>query len=200
MFANLVLASASPRRHELLRQIGIRFEIVVSDVPEIHNYQELPQDYAVRNALQKATTAAKTLVSNPNTLVLGVDTIVLLTDNTILEKPKDKSHARTMLLSLNGNTHKVLSAFCILDANNLKSLDIQTVITEVTFINMSMSDIENYIDTPEPYDKSGGYSIQGMGSAFVQKIKGSYSNVVGLPLPEVIASLRQHYSFDLFKM
>ncbi len=175
---NVILASASPRRKELLSVIFDKFQIVVSDVEEnvpdgIKN--ENQPEYLAR---LKALDVAK---SNPDSLVIGADTSVLA-DGIILGKPKSKDEAYDMLKLLSGRSHKVITGCCI--CLNGKSHSF-SVTTYVNFYELSEGEINNYIDTLEPYDKAGGYGIQSKGGLFVKGIRGDYFNVVGLPVAEL---------------
>ncbi|MGL4723446.1 MAG: Maf family protein [Scandinavium sp.] len=174
----LYLASGSPRRQELLTQLGVRFERLLPGIEEQRKPQESAQHYVARLAREKAqagvTLAAKDLP------VLGSDTIVVL-NGEVQEKPRDAEHAATMLRQLSGQTHQVLTAVAL--ADRLQTIDC-LVTTEVTFRVLSEDDIVGYIASGEPMDKAGAYGIQGLGGCFVRKINGSYHGVVGLPLVE----------------
>ena len=174
----LYLASGSPRRQELLTQLGLTFERVVPGIEEQRRPQESAQQYVVRLAREKAQ-AGVTLA--PRDLpVLGADTIVIL-NGEVLEKPRDAAHAAVMLRMLSGNTHQVMTAVALADSQH--TLDC-LVVTEVTFRTLSDDDITHYVASGEPLDKAGAYGIQGLGGCFVRKINGSYHAVVGLPLVE----------------
>ncbi|UYU32323.1 Maf family protein [Siccibacter colletis] len=174
----LYLASGSPRRAELLTQLGIAFERVLTDVEELRQPQESAEAYVRRLARDKARAG---VANAPTDLpVLGADTIVIL-DGEVLEKPRDAHHAGEMLRRLSGNTHQVITAVAIADGTHL--LDC-LVVTEVTFRVLSEDDITRYVACGEPMDKAGAYGIQGLGGCFVRKINGSYHAVVGLPLVE----------------
>lgn len=174
----LYLASGSPRRAELLTQLGIAFERVLTDVEELRQPQESAEAYVRRLARDKARAG---VANAPTDLpVLGADTIVIL-DGEVLEKPRDAYHAGEMLRRLSGNTHQVMTAVAIADGTHL--LDC-LVVTEVTFRVLSEDDITRYVACGEPMDKAGAYGIQGLGGCFVRKINGSYHAVVGLPLVE----------------
>lgn len=177
----LYLASGSPRRQELLTQLGVSFERIVTGVDEIRLPGETAQQYVSRLARDKAT-AGVAMVSR-DLPVLGADTIVVL-NGEVLEKPQDQAHACAMLQLLSGKTHQVMTAVAIADSTNL--LDC-LVVTEVTFRPLSERDIAEYVASGEPMDKAGAYGIQGLGGRFVIKINGSYHAVVGLPLVETDA-------------
>jgi septum formation protein len=178
--ATLVLASASPRRRELLRTLGVEFIVTPSDVPEIPGADELPAAFAERVAREKAVAVAATVV---NAWVLGADTIVVV-DGRILGKPRDAADARAMLGQLSGRTHHVVTAVALVDPTQTVRASFHTT-TAVAFHNLSAEDVETYVASGEPFGKAGAYAIQGGAARFVAHLKGSYSNVVGLPLDEV---------------
>lgn len=180
----MVLASSSPRRRELLKQIGVRFTTDVADIDETPKADESPADYVARLALEKARTVA---ARHNGDVVLGSDTTVVL-HNRILGKPENNEDARQMLALLSGNSHQVMTAVALVRGSEEKT---ETVITDVRFCELSAEQIDEYIATGEPADKAGGYGIQGLGAVLVASINGSYSNVVGLPLTETAALLRQ---------
>lgn len=174
----IYLASGSPRRQELLTQLGVAFERIVPGVEEIRREQESAQDYVMRLARDKAR-AGVALVTR-DLPVLGADTIVIR-NGEVLEKPRDAAHAGAMLRQLSGQTHQVMTAVALADRQHV--LDC-LVVTEVTFRVLSEQDIATYVASGEPMDKAGAYGIQGLGGCFVRKINGSYHAVVGLPLVE----------------
>lgn len=174
----LYLASASPRRRELLALLDIPFERLVTDVEEQRQESETPAEYVQRLARDKAQAGVN--VAPENLPVLGADTIVVL-DGRVLEKPQDTQQAAEMLSALSGQQHQVMTAICFADRqHHLSSL----VVTDVTFRLLSTDDIQHYISSGEPMDKAGAYGIQGKGGCFVREIRGSYYAVVGLPLVE----------------
>lgn len=173
----LYLASKSPRRRELLTQIGVAFSIIDVDVPEERAPDETPLDYVSRLAADKARAGS---LLKPDAPVLGADTIVVL-DSTVLEKPANKTQAVNMLTSLSGQTHQVMTAVSICRGTEQKTLCSRT---DVRFRTVSSAEAERYWNSGEPQDKAGGYGIQGFGGVFVEEIRGSYSAVVGLPLFE----------------
>ena len=175
---SLYLASGSPRRQELLTQLGISFEKVVPGIEEQRRPQESAQQYVVRLAREKAQ--AGVALAPRDLPVLGADTIVIL-NGEVLEKPRDGGHAAEMLRMLSGKTHQVMTAVALADKR--QTLDC-LVVTEVTFRVLSGQDIADYVASGEPLDKAGAYGIQGLGGCFVRKINGSYHAVVGLPLVE----------------
>jgi septum formation protein len=182
----VVLASRSPRRRELLERASLRFEIQVRDVDETPEPGESPVQLAVRLAKAKAEAVAADLDSDA--LVLGADTIVVLGE-TILGKPTDDEDAARMLRMLSGNCHEVITAFAITVAPAAQLWSTRSVHTKVYFRDLTEAVIERYVATGEPLDKAGGYGIQGLGVQLVARTEGSYSNVVGLPLVEVLECL-----------
>lgn len=178
----LVLASASPRRAELLGQLGLRFEVVPADVDESVHPGEDPVAYVRRVARDKAWAVA---LRDPEAVVLAADTTVDL-DGWILGKPDDDDHAREMLRALSGRTHRVHT--CVVVQRGAVIHD-DVVTTLVTFAPITDEALEWYLNTGEPLDKAGAYAIQGAGSVFVEQIRGSSSNVVGLPLTQTAALL-----------
>lgn len=188
----ILLASASPRRRELLSQIGVQHEVLLVDVDEAPRAGESAEILVQRLALEKA--AAGFLHQNyvPPLPALGADTIVLLGDK-IINKPVDKADGIAMLKSLSGETHQVFTAVALVDAQ--KSLCLVNR-SKVTFRKLTDADIENYWNTGEPLGKAGGYGIQGMAAQFISKIEGSYTGVMGLPLYET-AELLKDFGVDL---
>lgn len=175
---SLYLASGSPRRQELLTQLGIAFERIVTGIEEKRAEGESAQQYVSRLAREKAQAGVAQV---PRDLpVLGADTIVIL-NGEVLEKPHDSEHAFKMLRKLSGQTHQVMTAVALADSQHV--LDC-LVVTDVTFRVLTDEDIAGYIASGEPMDKAGAYGIQGLGGCFVRKINGSYHAVVGLPLVE----------------
>lgn len=180
----IILASASPRRKELLKQAKIDFSVVISDVDEDSIPHCLPQDYVRQLARLKADSVS---TLHPGKWVLAADTIVAL-DDRILEKPGSRHQAVDMLTLLSDRTHEVYTGFC-LACSRTRQVHQQEVITSVRFKPLPAAEINLYIDTKEPFDKAGGYGIQGMGAFLVKSISGSYTNVVGLPVCEVLEAL-----------
>ena len=182
----LILASKSPRRKELLACAGISFSIVHSTFDESSIPLSSPETYVKRIAEGKAKEVS---LLHPDNWVLGADTIVLI-DNKILEKPKSEAEAFKMLKLLSGNVHEVLTGYFICCKMKSHSFSETIITTEVIFKDLDDEEIQWYIQTKEPFGKAGAYAIQGLGSRFVKSIKGSYSNVVGLPVYEVVEFLR----------
>ena len=180
----LILASASPRRKELLEKAGYTFEIIVSDADETLPDGITPEEAVRLNARRKAQAVSDL---HPGAVVLGCDTVVAI-DGAILGKPTDEADAQAMLHRLSGNTHTVYSGVCITDGT---STEVFAVATDVTFYPLSDATIDAYVATKEPMDKAGAYGIQGFGGVLVKEIRGDYSNVVGLPLSESARVLAQ---------
>jgi septum formation protein len=186
-FGRLILASASPRRKTLLHGLGLDFEIMESRVEESPGAGDPPREFVQRAASDKASDISS---RNPACWVLGADTVVVHGDR-ILGKPKNSEEALSVLLTLAGRKHQVHTGFCLKNANEKVAVS-RVVTTEVSFFNFSPEIAAAYVATGEPLDKAGAYGIQGSGGFLVEKIDGSYSNVVGLPLCEVIKELL-HY-------
>lgn len=180
----LILASGSPRRQDFFHGLGLAFRVHVADVDESLNPGEKPEAFVLRLAEEKARTVAE---SAPDSWVVAADTVVDI-DDTILGKPDDKAHALEMLKRLSGNWHEVWTGFCIVHREGKVCLK-KAIRTAVRFAQFSDEVLAAYAATGEPLDKAGAYGIQGIGSFLVAEIKGSYSNVVGLPMAEVIAEL-----------
>ncbi|HJY84013.1 MAG TPA: Maf family protein [Candidatus Binatia bacterium] len=180
----LILASASPRRRELLQKIGVAFAVVPSDTREAVQPGELPQEYALRVASEKVLDVAR---KQPGAWVLGADTIVEI-DGEVFGKPRDAADGQRMLHQLSGRAHRVVTAFVLCDGKGQVRAR-QVVTSRVTFKPLSDAQIREYLATGEPFDKAGAYAVQGLGAALVQCVEGSYTNVVGLPMDEVQAAL-----------
>lgn len=185
MSPSLYLASASPRRRELLSQLEVPFELILPEVEEQRQPSETAADYVQRLARDKAIAGAA-MAPEPLPVLAG-DTIVVL-DGDVLEKPTDKADGLAMLRRLSGRSHQVMTAMALARQGNI---EVVLVTTEVSFRSLSDTDVERYWASGEPTDKAGGYGIQGLGGRFVARINGSYSAVVGLPLVETEALLRR---------
>lgn len=183
---NLILASASPRRRELLSSLGLDFEVITSDVEELLAEGETPHDYVSRLAHAKARAVAS---GHEDRWVIAADTVVNL-DKKILEKPRDEKEAASMLALIAGRTHRVFTGLTLM---NLQRPFEQTLveITEVTISRLSRQQIDWYVKTGEPLDKAGSYAVQGLGAMFIESIRGNYTNVVGLPLSTLVAMMRK---------
>ncbi|NVN82789.1 MULTISPECIES: nucleoside triphosphate pyrophosphatase [unclassified Vibrio] len=208
---HLVLASGSPRRKELLSQLGYEFSVLVTDVEECKHAQETAEEYVKRLSLDKALAALSLLATNPSekqhvasgsdtvvvrsdaisldseTVVLGSDTVVV-SQGQVLEKPADFSDSKRMLTQLANERHQVMTAVSVVSEEKQKT---EIVITDVWFKPLSEKEIEQYWQTGEPCDKAGSYGIQGLGGRFVTRIEGSYYAVVGLPLFETDQLLQE---------
>jgi septum formation protein len=178
----LVLASRSPRRSELLRNAGIPFVVSAADVDETVRNGEIPEEYALRVAEEKANA----VVAAPGDIVVGADTVVVI-DGRILGKPADSEDAVRMLGLLQDRKHDVITAICIRKFNQVVR---DWAATKVWFAAMSDDQIRDYVASGEPMDKAGAYAIQGLASKFIERIDGSYSNVVGLPVALLYKHLR----------
>jgi septum formation protein len=178
----LVLASASPRRSELLRQFGVPFDIRPADIDETVRPDEDPVRYVRRLSIEKAAAVVR-----PADIVIAADTTVEI-DGQILGKPADDTEARRMLTLLSAATHRVHTGVTIRLGDDELS---HCVTTEVTFVDLSPAAVDWYVSTGESFDKAGGYALQGVGGVLVAQICGSVSNVIGLPLAETVALLHQ---------
>ncbi len=182
----LVLGSASPRRREILTQLGLAFDVVVPRVDETPDPGELPMKYLQRIVLAKLVDVMRQV--DPGVLVLTADTEVLL-DGTVMGKPRSDDEARAMLERLSGRKHEVATVFALRIAGQ-KHNHIERVVTRVTFREIAPDEIDRYVESGESRDKAGAYGIQGRGAMLVSHIDGSYANVVGLPACEVWVALR----------
>jgi nucleoside triphosphate pyrophosphatase len=173
----LILASASPRRSELLQQLGMPFQVIIGDAPEVQPEHLTPHEIAQVNAYRKARVVAKKFA---DALVLGADTLVCL-GTELFGKPANQADAQRTLEALQGKDHEVVTGVCLihLRAHRQKTF---AVSTRVTFRKLAPSDIQNYLAKIDPRDKAGGYAIQEHGHLIVENLEGSYSNVVGFPL------------------
>ncbi len=180
----LILASRSPRRRNLLAQAGIDFSVIPSSFDENSVKLSAPDVYVRQLAESKARDIS---AQYPVSWVIGADTIVFI-DDTILGKPASKSEARTMLKSLSGKTHQVLTGYCVCCQGSDRFFS-DAVKTDVRFKKLTEKEIDWYINSGEPFGKAGAYAIQGIGAFLVKRIDGSYTNVVGLPICEVVELL-----------
>ena len=181
-FPSIILASASPRRAELLRTAGINFTVRVADIDEEQLPDESPRDYVLRLSREKALAVAQ-----PTEIVLGADTTVVIGNETA-GKPLDVADAKRLLSLLSGNWHEVLTGVSLVRDENVTS---EVAITRVKFSTMTETEINWYATSGEPDDKAGAYAIQGLAARFIERIEGSYSNVVGLPLETVYRMMKQ---------
>lgn len=184
----IILASQSPRRKYLLEQAGIQFDVIPADIEEKPFENESPDDYVKRLSREKAVHVAQ---HHPDTWVIGADTVVVIGD-ALLEKPGSIDEARQMLERLSDSTHTVHTGYtlCTVFSNGQPVRSVtRSVKTDVLFKKLTAKEIEWYIGTDEPFDKAGAYAIQGLGTFLVKSVHGSYTNVVGLPVCEVIEDL-----------
>ena len=182
----LVLASASPRRAEMLKLLGVDFDRLPGDIDETFLEGETPREHVLRLSEGKAALAAR---GRPDAWILGADTIVVVAGE-ILGKPGSPAEAKAMLEKLSGREHEVLTGFAII-RQDLGIRVHEVVRSTVLFREISGDEMAWYTGTSEPYDKAGAYAVQGMGACFVREIRGSFSNVVGLPLCEVFEALKR---------
>jgi septum formation protein len=175
---DIILASQSPRRFELLKMIGLDFKVRPSNVEEVNHHQLTPIAYTLKNAQKKGEAIAQ---KYPHSLVISADTIVVLKDK-ILEKPQSEVHA------ISGLTHEVITGFGLIVLSQKKSV-FHHEITKVTFRNLTQSEISAYIKTGEPFDKAGAYGAQGEGSLLIKRVDGCFFNIVGLPLSKFFTTL-----------
>jgi septum formation protein len=182
----LILASASPRRRELLASIGLEFDVLPSNVPEVHREGEAPEEYVARLSRDKAAALA---TAHPSRWVIAADTTVLLGDQ-LLEKPADAADAARMLGAIAGRTHIVYTGVTLENAER-DYRETRVAESEVRMLPLSAEEIEWYVRTGEPLDKAGAYAVQGIGAMFIESIHGSYTNVVGLPLATLFLMLRR---------
>jgi len=185
-FAHLqvVLASTSPRRKELLEQVGMQFTTVAIDIDESIVTGEIPSDYVVRLAQEKALAAVCNF--SEQTIIIAADTTVTI-DGYILGKPANRNDAFAMWSLLSGRTHQVMTGVAVAFLGGIKTTVVQT---DVEFLPLTYEQMQNYWDSGEPIGKAGGYAIQGLGAVFIPRIHGSYSNVVGLPLVETVELIK----------
>ena len=185
MITEIILASASPRREQLLKQIGVSFRVIPSEADESNTAVLRPAEYVKQCALAKAKVVASRV--SPADIVIGADTVVALGE-VVFGKPSDDADAARMLRQLSGRTHSVWSGLAVLAPQNRY---VTAVETKVTLAELSTHQIERYVASGEPMDKAGAYAIQGLGAVFVKRIDGCYYNVVGLPLQVLSGQLNQ---------
>ncbi|WP_042275721.1 Maf family protein [[Clostridium] dakarense] len=190
---NIILASASPRRKEILGNTKVKFDVIKSEIDEVILKDEAPTQAVMRLAFEKCMDIAS---KNKNSLVIGADTIVVL-DNAILGKPKDKEDAINMIKKLSGKVHQVITGISLIRLDADKKI-IDYVVSNVKFKDLSHEDIMDYIQTNESLDKAGAYGIQGYGALLVEEIQGDYFNIVGLPISRLSDLLKKHFSINLF--
>jgi septum formation protein len=191
----IILASASPRRKELLTRIGLEIAVIPADIDETVLPDERPEAHVERLSLAKARAIAGRSDVGGRWFI-GSDTVVVR-DDVILGKPADTADAAVMLRSLAGRSHRVVSGYAVVDREQ-NSFEAAAIVTRVTFRELTDAEIAGYIATGEPPDKAGAYGIQGIGASLVRSIDGSYTNVVGLPLCEVVETLERMGAATLF--
>lgn len=182
----IILASASPRRKELLKRIGLKFKVDPSNYEENISSELEPHELAKSLSLEKAKLVAK---KHMNALVIAADTFIVF-EGKILGKPRTETEAKEMLETISGRQHSVITGFTIIDTENNKALS-KAVETKVYIRKLSSNEIDAYVESKEPLDKAGAYAIQGLGSVIVEKIEGDYFNVIGLPLSALTESLKE---------
>ena len=189
----IILASASPRRKEILQNTKLKFEVQKSEIEEAVFEEESPESMVVRLAYEKAFDVAQ---KNREKLVIGADTIVVLGDE-VLGKPKDEEEAFDMIQKLSNKTHRVITGISLI--NLKKGIVVNDYqVSYVTFKDLSEDSIKDYINTKESLDKAGGYGIQGYGALLVEAIQGDYFNIVGLPISKLSDLLKDHFDINLF--
>ena len=194
--SDFILASASPRRKELLERLGIDFEIIVSEANEGSIPKDIPVKLYVQElAMLKACAAARQVLKNKNARVIAADTVVTL-DGEVLGKPKDGEDAFNMLKSLSGRCHEVYTGICVMRMRDAKTV-CRAVKTDVRFKELTDEKVRAYIATGEPMDKAGAYGIQGIGAVLVDGIDGDYFNVVGLPLAALSDVLENEFDVEI---
>lgn len=190
---DIILASSSPRRKEILGNTNLKFKIIKSNIDEVILSKESPYQVVMRLAYEKSMDIA---YSNKDKLIIGADTVVCL-DDVILGKPKDELEAIEMIKKLSGKTHQVITGISLINLDANKKI-IDYVVSYVKFKKLSHEDIIDYIQTNESLDKAGAYGIQGYGALLVEEIKGDYFNIVGLPISKLSDLLKKHFSINLF--
>ena len=185
---DIILASKSPRRREILENTKVRFSIKESQIDETIKLNESPKDTVKRLAYEKALDVAK---NNEDALVIGADTVVVI-DDKILGKPKDETEAYNMIKLLSGKTHYVITGFALIN------LSLNKKIVDCQIKELSEATIKDYIQTKESLDKAGAYGIQGYGGLLVKNIQGDYFNIVGLPISKISDCLKDHFDINLF--
>jgi len=187
---NIILASASPRRKELLEKIGLQFDVEPSDYVEDMSFQLEPHDLAKSISLGKALAVAK---KHKNAIVIAADTFIVLGD-TIMGKPIAEAEATEMLRRINGKCHSVITGFTVIDTDRNKAMSGSTE-TRVYIKKLRLQEINAYVESKEPLDKAGAYAIQGLGSVIVERIEGDFFNIMGLPLSALADCLKE---FDIY--
>jgi len=182
----IILASASPRRKELLEKIGLRFKVEPSNYEEDMRSELEPHEFARKISLEKAKVVAS---KHKNAIVIAADTFIIF-GGQILGKPHTEKEARKMLETISGKPHSVITGFSIIDTGTSKTLS-KSVETKIYIRKLTLAEIDAYVKSKEPLDKAGAYAIQGLGAVFVEKIEGDYFNVIGLPLSALTEALKE---------
>ena len=190
---NIILASSSPRRKEILQNANIKFEVKTSDIDETVLDGEMAISLVLRLALEKGMEISK---KHPQELIISADTIVVC-DNQILGKPSDENDAIKMLTKLSARTHQVITGISLIHLETNKKI-IDYVVSDVKFKQLSQQDIIDYVNTKESLDKAGAYGIQGYGAMLVEKIDGDYFNIVGLPISKLSDLLKKYFNINVF--
>lgn len=187
----IILASESPRRIEILKKLGIKFDVIASNIDESIFNHLTPKEMVKKLAFEKANSVLK-INKIENITVIGADTIVCI-NNQILGKPKNKKEAINMLINLNGNKHSVLTGLAIIGYKNGKYFkEVIYSLSNVYFGKYCLNEIEKYVDTLEPMDKAGAYAIQGIGGFLVKKIEGDFYSIVGMPFQKLYQILKKY--------
>ena len=186
---SIVLASKSPRRKELLGLLDLDFKVITADIDETINPSLPVNDEIARLSFEKASAVSK--IAEKNSVIISADTVVVFNER-VMGKPKDAADAEDMLCNLSGNTHSVITAVTVMNGDKVLT---KTVNTSVTFRKLSAGEIRDYIATGEPFDKAGGYGIQGRASKFVSRIDGDYFSVVGLPVC-TLSEMLKNFNID----
>lgn len=191
----IILASSSKRRKDILEKYNVNFKVIKSDIGEPFGKDDNPEELAMSLAFRKAYSVAK---DNSDSIIIGADTVVYY-KNEVFGKPKDEEDVKRMLNILNGKTHEVVTGISVINLKeNKKIIDFEK--TKVVFRELDENIINNYIKTGEPFGKAGSYAIQDIGALFVESIEGSYLNVVGLPLVKLDKLLNKHFDISITNM
>ncbi len=191
----LLLASSSPRRRQLLEALGLPFSVIRAQTDEKHPQIVTLTEVISQNAVDKAQAGLKTLADKKGVVVIGADTLVAV-EGRVLGKPKDPTDAANMLRLLSGRTHTVMTGVALASQERGCSVFVET--SEVLFRPLSESEISGYVETKEPYDKAGSYAVQGASCLFIEKINGSYTNVMGLPMERLLKELEAYTGIPVF--
>jgi septum formation protein len=195
----LILASTSPRRIELMKQVGLSCEVLSPDADETPKRGETPARLVARLAKEKAASVARKLLETP-ALIIAADTIVVEpTGKKILGKPRSIEEAQKMLRLLSGKTHTVLTGYCIYPTGDKQKSVVRVIKSQVSMRSLTSTQIKAYVASGEPMDKAGSYAAQGLGMALIEKLNGSYANVVGLPISQLLIDLEEQFGLEVFQ-